>query len=200
MKSLMKYLKDYKKECVLSPLFKLLEATFELFVPLVMAAVIDKGIGHADKPYIVKMCLVLIALGIIGLVCSITAQFFAAKAAVGFATKETEEISDYFGVVSGNKEDKIAKSGVHVTKSNFVEAPIIEEYPLTLECTVDSFENGELIGTVVNCSVDEEYLDKNGNIDVDKMEIITFDMVSNTYRVLGDVVGKAFKDGLKLKD
>lgn len=87
MKSLMKYLKDYKKECVLSPLFKLLEATFELFVPLVMAAVIDKGIGHADKPYIVKMCLVLIALGIIGLVCSITAQFFAAKAAVGFATK-----------------------------------------------------------------------------------------------------------------
>ena len=79
MKSLMKYLKDYKKECVLSPLFKLLEATFELFVPLVMAAVIDKGIGHADKPYIVKMCLVLIALGIIGLVCSITALFFAAK-------------------------------------------------------------------------------------------------------------------------
>ncbi|HJJ04429.1 MAG TPA: flavin reductase family protein [Clostridiaceae bacterium] len=119
---------------------------------------------------------------------------------VGFATKKTEEISDYFGVVSGNKEDKIAKTGVHVVKSNFVDAPIIEEYPLTLECKVDSFIDGELIGTVVNCSVDENYLDEKGNIDVDKMEIITFDMVSNTYRVLGDVVGDAFKDGLKLKD
>ena len=119
---------------------------------------------------------------------------------VGFATKKTEEISDYFGVVSGNKEDKIAKTGVHVTKSNFVDAPIIEEYPLTLECTVDSFEDGELIGNVVNCSVDEEYLDENGKIDIDKMKIITFDMVSNTYRVLGEVVGNAFKDGLKLKD
>lgn len=119
---------------------------------------------------------------------------------VGFATKNTTEISDYFGVVSGNDEDKIEKAGVHIVKSNFVDAPIIEEYPLTLECTVDSLEDGELIGTVVNCSVDEEYLDENGKIDVDKMEIITFDMVSNTYRVLGDVVGNAFKDGLKLKD
>ena len=64
---------------------------------------------------------------------------------------------------------------------------------------LDSFENGELIGNVVNCSVDEEYLDENGNIDIDKMELITFDMVSNTYRVLGNVVGKAFKDGLNLK-
>ena len=118
---------------------------------------------------------------------------------VGFATKKTEAISDYFGVVSGNKEDKIAKTGVHVTKSKFVDAPIIEEYPLTLECKVDSFEDGELIGTIVNCSVDEEYLDENGNIDVDKMEIITYDMVSNTYRVLGEVVGNAFKDGLKFK-
>ncbi len=119
---------------------------------------------------------------------------------VGFATKKTEAISDYFGVVSGNKEDKVAKAGVHVTKSSFVDAPIIEEYPLTLECKVDSYIDGELIGTVVNCSVDEEYLDENGNIDVDKMEIITFDMTSNTYRVLGEVVGKAFEDGLKLKD
>ena len=65
---------------------------------------------------------------------------------------------------------------------------------------LDSFENGELIGNVVNCSVDEEYLDENGNIDIDKMELITFDMVSNTYRVLGDVVETAFKDGLSLKD
>ena len=119
---------------------------------------------------------------------------------IGFATKKTEEISDYFGIVSGNKEDKIAKTKVHVTKSKFVDAPIIEEYPLTLECTVDSFEDGTLIGNIVNCSVDEEYLDEQGNIDVDKMEVITYDMVGNTYRVLGGVVGNAFKDGLKLKD
>ena len=72
-------LKDYKKESVLAPLFKMLEASFELFVPLVMAAVIDVGIAQKDRPYIVKMCFVLIALGIIGLVCSITAQYFCGK-------------------------------------------------------------------------------------------------------------------------
>lgn len=118
---------------------------------------------------------------------------------VGFATKDTEVISDYFGVVSGRDQDKIEKAGVHVVKSNFVDAPIIEEYPLTLECTVESFEDGDLIGKIVNCSVDEKYIDENGKIDVDKMEIITYDMTSNTYRVLGPVVGKAFKDGFSLK-
>lgn len=118
---------------------------------------------------------------------------------VSFATKDTTVISDYFGVVSANEQNKILKSGVHITKSKFVDAPIIEEYPLTLECTVDSFEDGTLIGNVINCSVDERYLDENGKIDVDKMDIITFDMISNTYRVLGDTVGKAFEDGFKLK-
>lgn len=86
MKTLLAYLKDYKKESILAPLFKMLEASFELFVPLVMAAIIDVGIANQDKPYIVKMCFVLIALGIIGLVCSITAQYFAAKAATGVGT------------------------------------------------------------------------------------------------------------------
>ena len=78
-------------------------------------------------------------------------------------------------LVSGNKEDKIEKSGVHVTPSKYVDAPIIEEYPLTLECTVESFEDGNLIGNVENVSIDEDYLDENGKIDVDKMEIIAFD-------------------------
>ena len=86
MKTLLAYLKGYKKESILAPLFKMLEASFELFVPLVMAAIIDVGIANKDKPYIVKMCFVLIALGIIGLVCSITAQYFAAKAATGVGT------------------------------------------------------------------------------------------------------------------
>mgnify|MGYP002517980594 CR=1 FL=1 len=119
---------------------------------------------------------------------------------VGFATKETAQISDYFGLASGNQEDKIAKAGVHVVKSDFVDAPIIEEYPLTLECTVKSFSDGELIGEIVNVSVDDKYLDEHGNIDVDKMHIITYDMFGNNYRVLGEIVGNAFKDGLEIKN
>ena len=74
--------------------------------------------------------------------------------------KKLKKNSNYFGVVSGNKEDKIEKSGVHVTPSKYVDAPIIEEYPLTLECTVESFEAGNLIGNVINVSIDEDYLDE----------------------------------------
>lgn len=110
MKSLMKYLNGYKKECVLSPLFKLLEATFELFVPLVMASIIDKGISNSDKPYIVKMCMVLIALGIIGLVCSITAQYFAAKAAVGFAAKLRHALFSHIQGLSFSEIDTLGTS------------------------------------------------------------------------------------------
>ncbi len=117
---------------------------------------------------------------------------------LAFATKKTEIISDYFGVVSGNKEDKISKAGVHITKSNVVNAPIIEEYPLVLECEVASFDDGTLIGNVLNVSIDEEYLDTNGNIDIDKMELISFDMISNTYREIGKVIGNAFKDGFNI--
>ncbi len=87
MKKLFVYLRDYRKESVLGPLFKLLEAGFELIVPLVVAAIIDRGIGGRDQGYIVKMCLVLVALGLIGLVCSVTAQYFAARASVGFVKK-----------------------------------------------------------------------------------------------------------------
>ena len=84
MRSLLVYLKQYRKESILAPLFKMLEASFELLVPLVMAAVIDVGIAEKDSGYIIRMCLLLIALGLIGLVCSITAQYFSAKAAAGF--------------------------------------------------------------------------------------------------------------------
>ena len=79
MKKLLVYLSHYKKESVLGPLFKLLEASFELLVPLVMAAVIDKGIAGRDTDYVVRMCLVMVGLGVIGLVCSVTAQYFAAR-------------------------------------------------------------------------------------------------------------------------
>ncbi len=87
MKKLLVYLKDYKKESVLAPLFKMLEASFELIVPLVVTAIIDVGIADRNSGYILKMCLVMVALGLIGLVCSVTAQYFAAKAAAGFGTR-----------------------------------------------------------------------------------------------------------------
>lgn len=87
MKKLLRFLKDYKKESILGPLFKLLEATLELFVPLVVASLIDVGIAAKDTGYIMRMFLYLILLGIIGLLFSVTAQYFAAKAAVGFVKK-----------------------------------------------------------------------------------------------------------------
>ena len=87
MKKLLIYMKGFRKECVLGPLFKLLEASFELLVPLVMAAVIDTGIGNRDRDYIIRMCAVLVGLGVVGLACSLTAQYFAAKASVGFAAR-----------------------------------------------------------------------------------------------------------------
>ena len=82
-------MKGYGKECVLGPLFKLLEASFELMIPLVVARIVDVGIENADTGYIVKMCLVMVALGIVGLASAVTAQYFAAKAAVGFAALAT---------------------------------------------------------------------------------------------------------------
>lgn len=87
MKKLLVYLKDYKRESVLGPLFKLFETFFELLVPLVIAAIIDTGIAAGDKSYIIRRCLLLVGLAVVGMVCSITAQYFAAKASVGFATK-----------------------------------------------------------------------------------------------------------------
>ena len=84
MKKLLVYLREYRKESILGPLFKLLEAGFELIVPLVVAAIIDRGIGAQDQRYIWLMCLVLVGLGLVGLLCSVTAQYFAAKASVGF--------------------------------------------------------------------------------------------------------------------
>lgn len=87
MKKVLSYLKDYRKESILGPLFKLLEACFELIVPFVIAAIIDRGIPSGDAGYILRMGLLLVALGLIGLASSVTAQYFAAKAAVGLATK-----------------------------------------------------------------------------------------------------------------
>ncbi len=152
MKSLVKYLRNYKKETVLSPLFKLLEATFELFVPLVMASIIDKGIGNGDKGYIFKMCLVLVVLGVIGLVCSITAQFFAAKAAVGFAAKLRHALYDHIQSLSFSEIDTLGTStlitrmtsdvnqvqnGVNLTLRLLLRSPFIVFGAMLMAFTID---------------------------------------------------------------
>lgn len=92
MTKLLVYFKDYIKESIFGPLFKLLEATLELFVPLVIAAIIDIGIKNIDRSYIIRMCLLLIVLGIVGFVFSITAQYYSAKAAVGFIKKLKQKL------------------------------------------------------------------------------------------------------------
>ncbi len=110
MKQLLKYLKNYKKETIIAPLFKMLEATFELFVPLVMADIIDVGIANNDKGYILWMGALLVALAIIGLTCSLTAQYFAAKAAVGFGTELRNDLFRHINSLSHTELDVIGTS------------------------------------------------------------------------------------------
>ena len=121
---------------------------------------------------------------------------------LSIATVDTLVVSDYFGLVSGRKENKIEKAGVHVTRSEFVDAPVIDEYPLTLECKVIEMQEalGEMhvVGEVVNMQADESILDAQGKVDLGKLSPISYDSASHSYRVLGDIVGKAFKDGNKL--
>ena len=110
MKKLLQYLGNYKKESILGPLFKLLEASFELIVPLVMAAIIDTGVANADRPYIMKMSLVLFLLALIGLTCAITAQYFAAKAAVGCATGLRHALFEHIETLSFTEMDTVGTS------------------------------------------------------------------------------------------
>ena len=121
---------------------------------------------------------------------------------VGVGTKDTMVACDYVGIVSGNTEkDKMQKAGFTATKSAFVNAPIIDQLPFVLECNVISYDKSTcaLIGEIVNVSIDESVLDGKGKVDVEKLQPITYDSVNHTYRVLGEVVGKAFCDGKKLK-
>ena len=107
MKSLLIYLKHYIKESILGPLFKLLEASFELFVPLVVAAIIDNGISSGDRTYIVTRVLIMIGLGVIGLACALTAQYFAAKAATGFATELRHSLYVHIQDLSFTEIDRV---------------------------------------------------------------------------------------------
>lgn len=152
MKKLLIYLKDYKKETVCAPLFKMLEATFELFVPLVMAAIIDKGIKEGAVSYVLQMGLLLIALGLIGLVCSITAQYFAAKAAVGFATGLKHALFEHIQGLSFTEIDTLGTStmitrmtsdvnqvqnGVNMVLRLFLRSPFIVFGAMIMAFTID---------------------------------------------------------------
>ncbi|MBS5214352.1 MAG: ABC transporter ATP-binding protein [Clostridiales bacterium] len=152
MKRLLVYLNDYKKESILGPLFKLLEASFELLVPLVMAAIIDKGIADGNKKYVISMCIVMIALGVIGLVCSITAQYFAAKAAVGFSTKLRHALFDHIQSFSFTEMDTVGtstlitrmtsdvnqvQSGVNLVLRLFLRSPFIVIGAMVMAFTID---------------------------------------------------------------
>ncbi|WP_338971573.1 flavin reductase family protein [Fusobacterium vincentii] len=122
---------------------------------------------------------------------------------ISLATKSTKDIADYFGIVSGNKVNKIEKSGVHIVKSENIDAPIIEEFPLTLECKVidiqEELGDYRVVAEIINTLADESVLNEKGEIDVEKLELITFDSITNSYRILGEKVGQAFKDGAKIK-
>ena len=121
---------------------------------------------------------------------------------VSMGTAKYVTACDYVGIVSGNKEpDKFRKAGFHATKSKFVDAPIIDELPMALECKVISYdaETCRLVGEIVNISVDDSVLNEDGKVDVAKLQPITYDPMNHHYLVLGEKVGQAFHDGMTLK-
>ena len=152
MKKILKYLKGYEKECILGPLFKLLEATFELFIPLVVANIVDKGITSGDQGYIFKMCLVMIALGVIGLLMAVSAQYFSAVAAVGFSARLRHAILQHILGLSYSQIDQLGTStmvtrmtsdinqvqnGVNLTLRLLLRSPFVVFGAMIMAFTID---------------------------------------------------------------
>ena len=153
LKKLLIYIKDFRRECILAPLFKLLEASFELIVPLIMAAIIDKGIPGGNTGYIVRMCLWLVALGGIGLLSSVTAQYFAAKAAIGFSAKLRHVLMAHIQTLSYTELDKVGTStlitrmnsdinqvqtGVNMTLRLLLRSPFVVFGAMVMAFTIDT--------------------------------------------------------------
>ena len=152
MKKLLKYMRGFEKECVLGPLFKLLEASFELFIPLVVASLVDKGIAQGNHSYAVKMCIVMIILGVVGLACAVTAQFFAAKAAVGFSSRLRHAVMQHILGLSYSQVDKLGTStmvtrmtsdinqvqnGVNLTLRLLLRSPFVVFGAMVMAFTID---------------------------------------------------------------
>ena len=153
MKNLLKYLKNYKKESIIAPLFKMLEASFELLVPLVMAKIIDVGIKNSDQTYIWKMCGLMVALGVLGLVCSLTAQYFAAKAALGFGTELRASMYRHINRLSYQELDLVGtptlvtrmtsdinqvQTGVNMVLRLFLRSPFLVVGAVTMAFTISA--------------------------------------------------------------
>lgn len=152
MKKLLRFLKGYEKESILAPLFKMLEATFELIVPLVVAGIVDVGIQNRDTAYIWKMCAVMVLLGVVGLVCSLTAQYFSARAAMGFSTALRRELFAHIESLSYRELDRLgtptlvtritsdvnqAQTGVNLVLRLFLRSPFIVVGAVIMAFTID---------------------------------------------------------------
>lgn len=163
MKKILKYLKGYEKQCILGPLFKLLEATFELMIPLVVASIVDTGIGSGDKGYIVKMCAVMIALGIIGLLMAVCAQYFSAVAAVGFSARLRHVVLEHILGLSYSQIDRLGTSamitrmtsdinqvqnGVNLTLRLLLRSPFVVFGAMIIAFTID-FEAALIFAGVI---------------------------------------------------
>ncbi len=152
MKKLFQYMRGFGKECVLGPLFKLLEASFELLVPLVVASIVDVGIGNGDGRYILTMCLVMVGLGVVGLICAVVAQFFAAKAAVGFAARLRHQLMKHVLDLSYSQLDRLGgatmvtrmtsdvnqvQNGVNLTLRLLLRSPFVVFGAMVMAFTID---------------------------------------------------------------
>ena len=153
MKGILKYMRGFGKECALGPLFKMLEACFELFIPLVVAAIVDTGITNGDTGYIVKMCLVMVGLGIVGLICSVTAQYFAAVAAVGYSARLRSAVMERILRLSYTQIDRLGtstmvtrmtsdinqvQSGVNLTIRLLLRSPFVVFGAMIMAFTIDA--------------------------------------------------------------
>lgn len=153
MGKLLKYIKGYGKECVLGPLFKLLEAAFELLIPLVVAKIVDLGIGAGDRGYIVRMCLIMVLLGVVGLLSSVTAQYFAARAAVGFASRLRHAVMEHILSLGYTEIDSLGTStmvtrmtsdinqvqnGVNLTLRLLLRSPFVVFGAMVMAFTIDT--------------------------------------------------------------
>ena len=163
LKALLKYLRGYEKQCVLGPLFKLLEAVFELFVPLLVAQIVDRGIAQADTGYVLKMCLVMITLGIVGLLASVTAQYFSAVAAVGFSTRLRHAVLEHILGLSYSQIDQLGTStmitrmtsdinqvqnGVNLTLRLLLRSPFVVFGAMVMAFTIDFWAALVFVGVI----------------------------------------------------
>ena len=168
MKQLLKYLKGYEKQCFLGPLFKLLEASFELLIPLVVANIVDKGIGASDHGYVVKMCILMIALGIIGLLMAVAAQYFSAVAAVGFSTRLRHAVMEHILGLSYSQIDQLGTStmvtrmtsdinqvqnGVNLTLRLLLRSPFVVLGAMVMAFTIDAQAALVFVGLIILLSI-----------------------------------------------